>query len=68
MAKVHMSSGASNVWVGCSYTPLLVDQVRAMLKKESDFYCCVDYLENQVAINENWRQKGAEWCFKVIDF
>ena len=72
MTKVHMLGGASNSWVGDGYSQLLVDQIVVMLEKENGFYSCVDYLEGLPAssdlIDEGWRQKAAEWMFKVIDF
>lgn len=72
MTKVHMSNGASNSWVGNEYSQLLVDQVAALVEKEESFYSCVDYLEeiplSSDLIDEEWRQRAAEWMFKVIDF
>lgn len=77
MAQVIMSSGASNVWSGDKFTSLLVDQVVLMLKKEDSFWNCIDYLaENHICstadspdmIDEQWRQRSAEWMFKVVDY
>lgn len=72
MTKVHMSSGASNCWVGDEYSQMLVDQVAVMVTKEDAFYSCVDYLgelpESNNLMDEGWRQKSAEFMFKVIDF
>ena len=74
MAKAMMSSGATNAWSGEEFSSLLVDQIFIMLKKESAHYTCVDYLEEnefcsvlreQDAIDQNWRQRSAEWMFKV---
>ncbi len=72
MTKVHMSSGASNSWVGDEYSQLLLEQVSVLVDKENRFYSCIDYLgelpESHTLIDEGWRQKAAEWMFKVIDF
>ncbi|KAL7542849.1 hypothetical protein ACHAXR_012147 [Thalassiosira sp. AJA248-18] len=72
MTQVHMSNGASNSWVGDGYSQLLIDQIAVMVEKENDFYSCVDYLGelplSSDLIDEGWRQKSAEWMFKVIDF
>jgi hypothetical protein len=61
---------------GCeSYTPLLVEQICTMLEKEASRYSCKDYLTVPSGtftlrnpINERWRQKSAEWMFKVVDY
>ncbi|KAL7537791.1 hypothetical protein ACHAWF_005905 [Thalassiosira exigua] len=72
MTKVHMSQGAANSWVGDEYSRLLADKVTVMAEKEDAFYSCVDYLGElsplDNGIDEGWRQKAAEWMFKVIDF
>ena len=73
MTQVHLSNGASNSWVGDEYSSQLVEQIVVMVEKEETFYSCVDYLgelpeSNNDLINEGWRQKAAEWMFKVIDF
>ena len=73
MTQVHLSNGASNSWVGDEYSSQLVEQIVVMVEKEETFYSCVDYLgelpeSNNDLINESWRQKAAEWMFKVIDF
>lgn len=72
MTKVHMSNGASNSWVGNEYSQLLIEQVAVLVEKEEAFYSCVDYLEeiplSSDLIDEEWRQRAAEWMFKVIDF
>ena len=60
---------------GNSYSPLLVEQICTMLEKETSRYCCKDYLKvpdglvtARTPIDERWRQKSAEWMFKVIDY
>ncbi len=67
-----MSNRASNVWIGDEYSQLLVNQIAVMVEKEGTFYSRVDYLKDLPAsndlIDEGWRQKAAEWMFKVIDF
>lgn len=68
-----MSNTNLNTWVGDNYSQLLVEQVAIMIEKEESFYTCVDYLgelpaESNGLIDEGWRQKAAEWMFKVIDF
>ena len=72
MTKVHVSKGASGSWVGDEHSQLLVDQIAVMVEKEDAFYSCIDYLEelpvSRDLIDEGWRQKAAEWMFKVIDF
>ncbi len=77
MAQVIMSSATSNVWSGAKFTSLLVDQISLMLKKEESFWNCIDYLaENHTCsttdslemIDEQWRQRSAEWMFKVVDY
>jgi len=66
-----MSNGASNKWVGDEYSQLLVEQIAVMVSKEKT---CTDYLSGfpkmntDYLIDEVWRQKAAEWMFKVIDF
>ena len=71
MTKVHMSNGASNKWIGDEYSQLLVEQIAVMVSKEKT---CTDYLSGfpkmntDYLIDEVWRQKAAEWMFKVIDF
>lgn len=54
---------------------MLVEQICTMLEKEASRYCCKDYLNvpegtitSRNPINESWRQKSAEWMFKVIDY
>jgi hypothetical protein len=49
-----------------------VDRIAVMLEQEQTHYSpCYDYtsaLKNNIdGINENWRQKIAEWVFKVVD-
>ncbi len=44
-----------------------------MVKNEEAFYACADYLGELPepkgdSIDEGWRQKAAEWMFKVIDY
>ena len=73
MTQVHLSNGASNSWVGDEYSSQLVEQIAVMVEKEETFYSCADYLgelpeSNNDLIDEGWRQKAAEWMFKVIDF
>ena len=75
MSKVIMSASTSNTWVGGEYSQLLIDQIEAMVEKEDAFYSCADYMKElpasneigQALIDEGWRQKAAEWMFKVID-
>ena len=55
------------------YSQFLVDQVAVMVKKEDVFYACTDYLgelpeSKGDSVDESWRQKVAEWMFKVIDY
>lgn len=55
------------------YSQVLVDQVAVMVKNEEAFYACADYLGELPdpkgdSIDEGWRQKAAEWMFKVIDY
>ena len=72
MTKVHMSNGASNKWIGDEYSQLLVEQIAVMVSKEEK--TCTDYLSGLPKMNTDhlidavWRQKAAEWMFKVIDF
>ena len=71
-----MSNGAPNSWVGDDFTPLLAEQIAVMLRKEESNYSCLDYLQfagrlvlpSKDLIDEQWRQKSAEWMFKVVDF
>ena len=49
-----------------------VDRIAVMLEQEQTHYSpCYDYTSalknNTDGINENWRQKIAEWVFKVVD-
>ena len=66
-----MSNGASNKWIGDEYSQLLVEQIAVIVSKEKT---CTDYLSGlpkmntDYLIDEVWRQKAAEWMFKVIDF
>ena len=68
-----MSNAALTSWVGNNYSSLLLDQIAVMVKKENAFFSCVDYigelpeLDND-SIDAEWRQKAAEWMFRVIDF
>lgn len=55
------------------YSQFLVDQVAVMVKKEDAFYACADYFGELPetkgdSVDEGWRQKVAEWMFKVIDY
>ncbi|KAL3784107.1 hypothetical protein HJC23_012739 [Cyclotella cryptica] len=75
MSKVLMSSDASNGWSGEKYSSLLVEQTLTMLENEASRYCCTDYLSflrgttvSANPIDECWRQKSAEWMFKVVDY
>lgn len=70
-----MSSDTSNGWSGEKYSSLLVEQTISMLEKEATRYCCADYLRftggailSTNPIDERWRQKSAEWMFKVVDY
>lgn len=72
MTKVVVSNGAANTWVGEKFSPLLVEQIAVMLEKEEKNYACLDYISvpssSTDLIDEKWRQKAAEWMFKVVDF
>mmetsp|Transcript_18328 Transcript_18328/g.39584 ORF Transcript_18328/g.39584 Transcript_18328/m.39584 type:complete len:305 (-) Transcript_18328:125-1039(-) len=72
MTKVVVSNGAANTWVGEKFSPLLVEQIAVMLEKEETNYACLDYISvpssSTDLIDEKWRQKAAEWMFKVVDF
>lgn len=63
-----------NTWIGEEYSPLLIDKINVMLEKEESSPNCHDYLNTPAhsphldTIDERWRQKTAEWMFKVIDF
>lgn len=54
---------------------MVVDNLAAMLKQESSYYCpCFDYLSvhrdlqpSNEHVNENWRRKICEWAFEVTD-
>lgn len=55
------------------FSRFLEDQVAVMAKKEDVFYSGTDYLgelpvSHGDSIDEAWRQKAAEWMFKVIDY
>lgn len=55
------------------YSQPFADQVAVMLKKADDFYRRLDYLgelptSKEDSIDDVWRQKVAEWMFKVIDY
>ena len=67
-----VATGSSN---GDRYSPQLVEQICTMLEKETSRYCCKDYLTipdgsvtARTPIDERWRQKTAEWMFKVVDY
>jgi hypothetical protein len=75
MSKTVVTSGSSNSWAGETYSPLLVEQICTMLEKEGSRYHCTDYLafpggvvSSNNPIDERWRQKSAEWMFKVVDY
>lgn len=72
MTKVHMSNGSLNSWAGDEYSEHLVGQIAVLVEKENAFYSCADYLQDvsmsSDLIDEGWRQRSAEWMFKVIDF
>lgn len=55
-------------WIGEEYSPLLIDKINVMLKREASSLNCHDYLDHLDTVDEQWRQKTAEWMFKVIDF
>ena len=60
---------SSNTWIGEEYDPLLMEKIKVMLERES--LNCHDYLNKASSsqqfdtIDELWRQKTAEWMFKV---
>ena len=78
MSKTVTSATALNGWTGDRFCPFLVEQIGTMMEKEAGRYLCKDYLSvspdtvmsrNPInAINERWRQKSAEWMFKVVDY
>jgi hypothetical protein len=66
---------ANNTWIGEEYSPLLIEKINVMLHREASSFNCHDYLNTPGAypphldtIDERWRQKTAEWMFKVVDF
>ena len=68
-----MSKAALTTWVGDDYSKMLLDQIAVMVEKEGTFFSCVDYIgempmSDDNLIDEEWRQKAAEWMFRVIDF
>ncbi len=68
-----MSNVALATWVGDDYSKMLLDQIAVMVEKENLFFSCVDYIgempmSDDNLIDEEWRQKAAEWMFRVIDF
>ena len=65
----------SNGWSVDSFCPFLIEQICTMLEKEAIRYSCQDYLSVSLGtitsrnpIDERWRQKSAEWMFKVVDY
>ena len=71
--NVHVSKAALTTWVGDDYSKMLLDQIAVMVEKEDAFFSCVDYIgempmSDDNLIDEEWRQKAAEWMFRVIDF
>jgi hypothetical protein len=75
MSKAISSTNAQYGYASESYSPLLVEQVCTMLEKESSRYYCKDYLNTPAGtstlrnpIDERWRQRSAEWMFKVVDY
>ena len=56
-------------WIGEEYSVLLMEKLNVMLKRDS--INCNDYLKTASSsqqfdtIDEIWRQKTAEWMFKV---
>ena len=81
MAKGMQSSvvASNNAWIGEEYSPLLMEKINVMLKREGSSIPC-DYLNtSRLGLSHNhnphldtfdmeFRQKIAEWMFKVIDF
>lgn len=70
--NIHMSNTHGGQ-IDDEYSQFLVDQIAVMVKKEVDFYSRADYLGELIeskgdSIDECWRQKVAEWMFKVIDY
>ena len=62
---------SSNTWIGEEYSLLLIEKINVMLQREESSLNCHDYLNAAScshqfdAIDEIWRQKTAEWMFKV---
>ena len=58
-----------STWIGEEYSPQLMEKLNVMLKR--DDFNCHDYLNTASSsqqfdtIDEIWRQKTAEWMFKV---
>ncbi|KAL7447828.1 hypothetical protein ACHAWC_000136, partial [Mediolabrus comicus] len=77
---VHNSSvvASNNTWIGEVYSPLLIDKVNVMLKREESSVPCIDDYLNKLRLgnpnphldtfDEQFRQRTAEWMFKVVDF
>lgn len=77
---VHNSSVVvnSNTWIGEVYSPLLIDKINVMLKREESSVPCIDDYLNKLRLgspnphldtfDEQFRQRTAEWMFKVVDF
>ena len=78
-SSISMESTPSNVPLSSvdeNCSPLLVEQICIMLEQEVNRYSINDYLTitlgtqitNHHPIDEPWRQKSAEWMFKVVDY
>jgi hypothetical protein len=73
MTKIQRSNVALTTWVGDDYSKVLLDQIAVMARKEEVFFSCVDYMgelpmSKDDCIDEEWRQKAAEWMFRVVDY
>ncbi|KAL3822970.1 hypothetical protein ACHAXA_008110 [Cyclostephanos tholiformis] len=73
MTKIQRSNVALTTWLGDDYSKVLLDQIAVMARKEEVFFSCVDYMgelpmSKDDCIDEEWRQKAAEWMFRVVDY
>jgi hypothetical protein len=70
-------TASNNTWIGEEYSPFLIEKINVMLKRE-EYSLCNDYLNAPVppyilsshfdVFDEQFRQKTAEWMYKVVDF
>ena len=75
MSEAVTVAATSNRWAVHNFSPFLIEQTCTMIEKEATRYSCKDYLSaspgtvtSRNPIDERWRQKSAEWMFKVVDY